>query len=284
MEIVSPHDPEARYSCKPGKAEWVGYKDHQTETCDTGGPNVIVHVTTTPAPEQDIAVLDRIHDALAARDLAPSEHLVDSGYVTPETIHRAATTHGIDLLGPVRVDPRAGEHPGFTKEDFQPNWQDRTLTCPRGATSPPWHPTVADGHKRISVLFPRAACRACEDRLKCTGNTGGRGRQILLMPQHLQEIQTRVRLDQQTDPWRQRYAMRAGCEATVSETVRAHGLRHCRYRGLARTHVQHVLTAAGTNIIRLSECHPPGTAPPRNPRPATPFQRLCRNISTTKPS
>ncbi|MFE5371153.1 transposase [Streptomyces mirabilis] len=34
----------------------------------------------------------------------------------------------------------------------------------------------------------------------------------------------------------------------------AHGLRHCRYRGLAKTHVQHVLTAAGTNIVRLSDC------------------------------
>ncbi|WP_461123102.1 transposase [Saccharothrix stipae] len=42
-------------------------------------------------------------------------------------------------------------------------------------------------------------------------------------------------------------ALRAG--ATVSEAVRAQGLRHCRYRGLAKTHVQHVLTAAGTNRI-----------------------------------
>ncbi|PAU48727.1 hypothetical protein CK936_11815 [Streptomyces albireticuli] len=41
--------------------------------------------------------------------------------------------------------------------------------------------------------------------------------------------------------------MRAGSEATVSETVHAHGLRHCRYRGLAKTHVQHVLIAAGAN-------------------------------------
>ncbi|WP_213089985.1 transposase, partial [Streptomyces umbrinus] len=34
--------------------------------------------------------------------------------------------------------------------------------------------------------------------------------------------------------------------------VHAHGLRRCRYRGMAKTHVQHVLTAAGTNLIRLS--------------------------------
>ena len=39
--------------------------------------------------------------------------------------------------------------------------------------------------------------------------------------------------------------MRAGCEATVSETAHAHGLRRCRYHGLAKTHVQHVLAKLG---------------------------------------
>ncbi|WP_373311019.1 transposase [Streptomyces alanosinicus] len=67
------------------------------------------------------------------------------------------------------------------------------------------------------------------------------------MPEAQQKIQTHVRRDQKTSNWQQRYAIRAGCEATASETVHAHGLRHCRYRGLAKTHVQHVLTAAGTN-------------------------------------
>jgi hypothetical protein len=39
------------------------------------------------------------------------------------------------------------------------------------------------------------------------------------MPQPLQEIQTRARIEQQTADWQGRYAIRAGCEATVSETV-----------------------------------------------------------------
>lgn len=116
------------------------------------------------------------------------------------------------------------------------------------------------------------ACRACPVRLQCTGNVDGKGRHVLLLPRPLQEIQTKARAEQQTAPWRQRYAMRAGCEATVSETVHAHGLRHCRYHGLAKTHVQHVLTAAGANLIRLSEY-----MPPQPQRPASHFQRLCQN-------
>ncbi|GIH21013.1 hypothetical protein Raf01_91850 [Rugosimonospora africana] len=256
LEIVSPHDAEARFSHKPGKIEWVGYKDHQTETCDDDRPRVIVHVVTTPAPQQDIDVLGRIHDDLTGRGLEPNEHLLDSGYVTPEVVHHAATRHAITVVGPVRLDPTAAESPGFTKEDFHINWEDKTLTCPQGTTSPPWKPTMADRKPRLSVLFRRSDCRGCSVRLQCTGNVDGKGRHILLLPQPLQEIQTRTRAQQKTLEWQKRYAMRAGAEATVSETVHAHGLRHCRYRGLAKTHIQHVLTAAGTNVIGLSQHSP----------------------------
>ncbi|MGW5610537.1 transposase [Streptomyces sp. NPDC003753] len=110
---------------------------------------------------------------------------------------------------------------------------------------------MGDGHPRLSVLFPREACRECDDRLKCTGNIDGKGRHIFLLPELQRKIQTQVRKDQKSSNWQRRYAIRAGCEATVSETVHAHGLRHCRYRGLAKTHVQHVLTAAG------GQHHPP---------------------------
>ncbi|MFJ3794376.1 transposase [Kitasatospora sp. NPDC090091] len=236
-------------------------------------------MATTPAPEQDIDTLEQIHADLAARDLAPAEHLVDGGYTSPATIHRARNEYGIDLAGPVRLAPTARALPGFNKEDFQPNWEEKALTCPNGATSPPWKPTLADGRPRLSVLFPRATCRACEDRPKCTGNVDGKGRHILLLPQPLQEIQNRVRKEQNTRPWQDRYAMRAGCEATVSETVHAHGLRNCRYRGTAKTHVQHVLTAAGTNIIRLSRHRPGDGSADHLASPTTRFRHLCQQLS-----
>ncbi|WP_411144777.1 hypothetical protein [Streptomyces sp. x-80] len=102
MEIVTPHDSEARFVHRPGKTAWVGYKDHQTETCDAG-PKVIVHVAIQTAPEQDISMVEEIHHALAERDLLPAEHLVDAGYTTSAAIHQAATVYGSTLLGPVRL-------------------------------------------------------------------------------------------------------------------------------------------------------------------------------------
>ncbi|MFD9823067.1 transposase [Streptomyces violascens] len=41
--------------------------------------------------------------------------------------------------------------------------------------------------------------------------------------------------EQATDAWHDRYATRAGVEGTISQAVRAFGLRRCRYRGLAKT-------------------------------------------------
>jgi hypothetical protein len=137
---------------------------------------------------------------------------------------------------------------------------------------------MADQKARLSVLFRRADCRSCNTRRQCTGNVDGKGRHLLLLPEPLQKIQSEARARQKTPEWKRAYDLRAGAESTVSETVRAHGLRHCRYRGLAKTHVQHVLTAAGTNIVRISQ-HRPG----RNRRSRTPLQQLFQPETARTP-
>jgi IS5 family transposase len=48
------------------------------------------------------------------------------------------------------------------------------------------------------------------------------------------------------------HARRAGIEGTISQGVRAFGLRRSRYRGLAKTHLQHVATAAAIDLERLA--------------------------------
>jgi transposase len=47
------------------------------------------------------------------------------------------------------------------------------------------------------------------------------------------------------------YAQRVGVEGTLSQGVRAFGLRRARYRGLARTHLQHIATAVARNAGRI---------------------------------
>jgi transposase len=47
------------------------------------------------------------------------------------------------------------------------------------------------------------------------------------------------------------YKQRAGIEGTLSQGIRAMGLRHTRYRGLEKTNLQHVATAAAINVGRV---------------------------------
>lgn len=55
-----------------------------------------------------------------------------------------------------------------------------------------------------------------------------------------------------SDEGYRRYARRAGIEGTISQAVRAFEARQSRYRGLAKTHLQQLATAAAINLDRLA--------------------------------
>jgi len=60
-----------------------------------------------------------------------------------------------------------------------------------------------------------------------------------------------ARTRQQTPEFKREYALRAGIEATISQGVRAFGLRRSRYCGEAKTHLQHLGIAAAINLVRV---------------------------------
>jgi hypothetical protein len=161
---------------------------------------------------------------------------------------------------------------GFAKSAFTIDWDRRQAICPRGQTSRSWGQLRIDGHDYIQVRLDSATFLTCPDRPQCT-TSATRPRALALLPtRELHEVQTRDRLDQQTKDWQQRYAIRAGNEATLSQNIRARGLRRSRYRGLARTHVQHVLTALACNLTRVAEWI---AEPTTNRRRSTRFHALC---------
>ncbi len=61
-----------------------------------------------------------------------------------------------------------------------------------------------------------------------------------------------LRKRQTTEEFRKSYAARAGIESTHAQAIKRCGLRYARYRGLAKTQLQHVLTAAAINMVRIA--------------------------------
>lgn len=255
--VVTPHDPGVRIGQKRGHT-WWGDKVHVTETIaeppdpDATGPadpadqvRFITDVTTSSSSSGDGQALGEIREHLTAGDLLPGEQVVDSGYVSGKHLAESEAA-GVDLIGPPLADTSKN---GFKLADFTIDRAAQCAICPAGQRSAKWSPRVErDGSASIQIRFPDAACAACPLRPQCTTSTRGRN---LSLSEHYERLVAR-RAEAQTPAFRARLKTRAGIEATLSELVRAHGLRRHRYRGDAKRHAEHLLKAAACNLKRLA--------------------------------
>lgn len=250
--IHSPYDVEARYSAKRS-TEWVGYKVTLTETCDDDLPHVITNVETTLAVEQDVSLTDRVHHSLATKQLLPTDHLMDAGFIDAELLVQAQDDYGITICGPVKKDARWQAHSedGFVLSDFQIDWEKRTVVCPQGKVSRAWSQQSNAYYTLVNqIKFKPSDCNPCPVRYRCTRSKRG-PRYLGLLPQRHHEALQQARKDQKTAEFWKKYAKRSGIEGTISQGVRAFDLRCTRYIGLAKTTLQMVVTAVGINIYRL---------------------------------
>jgi transposase len=252
--IASPYDPEARYSTKRD-VQWVGYKVHLTETCDEGHPHLITQVMTTPATTPDGVMGLTIQQDLAQRDLLPSSHLLDSGYVDAELLVTAQTEHQIDVVGPTfgSYSRQRLEGQGYDLSAFVLDWEAKQARCPQGQTSVKWTPgRDVSGAPVVRIRFDTATCRACPARQACTWAKNA-PRQLTVRPQAQHEAIQAARQRQETAEFKAQYARRAGIEGTHAQGIRRCGLRQSRYLGLGKVHLQHLATAVALNIVRLGE-------------------------------
>lgn len=249
--IESPYDADARYASKRS-TEWTGYKVHLTETCEPERPHLITQVQTVAAPEADFQQTSAIQEALCEKGMQPQSHLVDAGY--PDAQHLVSSQQrGIQLVGPVRPDRQwqASRQTGYAQADFVVDWQAQRVHCPQGKQSVRWVPDHSQHNGDfIQVSFAKADCAACSVRSQCTRAKEG-PRHLALLPQAEYEALQEARRFQQTEEFKQLYKKRAGVEGTISQTVRVAGLRQARYRGIEKLRVQHLLTAAAINVVRL---------------------------------
>jgi len=285
IRISSPYDLDARWGVKRDTF-WLGYKLHISETCDDppacscGGravrgavaghdeagpgesghekgcpslvhPNLITHVATTDATVTDNQMTTPIHHALAARHLSPGRSYLDSGYLSADLVIQWAA-RGVALIGPLLGDTsaqaRAGA--GYARADFTIDYDTRTVTCPQGATSATWTPCSQAGKDAIVVTFATSVCAPCPVRELCT-TSSKRRRQLTIWPRELAEAQAAGRAAEHNISWQADYARRAGVEGTMNQVVAITGSRRSRYRGLAKTHLEHVYAAVALNLLRL---------------------------------
>lgn len=250
--ICSPYDPEAHFSDQRS-ITWTGYQVHLTETCDPDTVQLVVHTETCHSMMPDVASTAEIHHQLAEKALLPAEHFIDAGYNDAALLVSSAQQYGIALKGPVRenVSWQAKAKPGYELTHFQIRWDEQQVICPQGKISTKWRPGQDSfGHPMVALKFSRSDCKQCPARTVCTRSLPA-PRFIVLHPREQHEALYAARERINTVEGKTQYQARAGIEGTLSQGVRAFGLRRTRYRGLGKTSLQHVTTAAAINIKRV---------------------------------
>lgn len=244
--LVSPHDPEARWS-KKRDTEWRGYKMHVTETVeDDPAGRFITDICAVTATEDDSETTGVIQQRLVAQDVPPEQHYVDQGYTSGANLAQSQA-RGIELVGPVG-DDTAGKPAGYRQSDFRLDFATQQARCPQGQVAPKWYPRPqADGYLGAEIQF-RDRCNDCPVQAQCA--PGKNGRTLKVNPYHALLAQRRA--EQHTPAFKHRMHRRAAIEGTISELTRTHGARRARYRGQSKVHLQMLFIGAAVNLKRAA--------------------------------
>jgi len=244
--LPSPHDPDATYSGHKGK----GYSVQVAETCGADNDTqIITHVSVTDACQSDAQAALPVLADLEERGLRPAELVADTSYGGTENV-LAATTAGTELVSPVAGSSEPTRTvTALRAVDFEVA-ADGTARCPAGQAAQAQRRAGHRGHGLV-LSFAPASCDACPLRAYCPARWQARTATYgIRIDPYACALASRRRA-QSHPSFRERYAIRAGIEATNSELKRGHGLGRLRVRGRPRVRLVAYLKALGCNLKRM---------------------------------
>jgi len=245
--LQSAYDPDASYGHKGS-----GYSAHITETCNNpDSPEIITDYEVHGAARSDVGKVPDVLDRLENTPMMPDTLYADGGYLsvpsTPKILDK-----GVEILSPVNRGPLGDEVMGRDRFEFDSNGAVRC--CPAGY-APIDHRILSNNttDKTLHAIFDGDQCRQCSKLEQCPVRAPNH-RKKGCSPRETRgnfrlEITAALLLrdtmfaEQQKDEWKERYKIRSGVEATMSELKRL-GMGRLRVRGLSR-----VLCAVACKVI-----------------------------------
>ena len=258
--LQSPYDPDASYGHK-GK----GYSAHITETCNNKGKcEIITDYEVHGAARSDKAKATDIVGRLESADLKPKTLYADGGYPSaPSALE--VVEKGIEFVAPVDRARLAEDVMG--RDQFEFDKDGFIVHCPQNH-KPVDHRMRSSNNKKgssLHAIFDGDTCRACNKLYQCpvrapnNRQSGCNLRQtkgvfrLEITPQL--RLRDQMYADQQTDEWKQRYKIRSGIEATMSELKRGHGMGKLRVRRAAKVSFAVACKVIACNIKRWAKAH-----------------------------
>jgi hypothetical protein len=258
--VISTVDPEARHGHKTSARGFDGYKGHLAADPDSE----IVTATTVTAGntgDADAAACLLADLREEPREAGPSQaggaRVPDPGQVPDPA--PTATAYGDAAYGKgevleeleaagieakFKVQPPVNSGGRFTKDAFDIDLEQQTVTCPNGVAAPIGRDARGDGAARFG-----AACASCPLTAQCTTAAGGR---TISVSRHEERL-ARARANSADPAWQADYrATRPKIERKIAHLMRRrHGGRRARMRGREKIAADFSLLAAAVNIARL---------------------------------
>ncbi len=247
--LQNPSDPDAGYDAHKGQ----GFKVQVMETySDEPDPDqkaqtldLITYIEVAAADQHDANALLPAIESTQERGLGPGEVLADSHYGGDDKI-AAADELGVEVVAPAMPGGKKAGQLGL--DDFELNEAGEALRCPAGHA--PIKKQSYPKKGRHSMGFEPETCRACPHADHCPVEPGKK--YFYLRYTNKEARLARRRALERTAAFRERYRMRAGVEATMSDLDRLTNLKRLRVRGMKAVRFCANLKATGVNIFRAT--------------------------------
>jgi Transposase DDE domain/Transposase domain (DUF772) len=265
--VISTVDPEARHGHKTVARGFDGYKGHIAADPDSE----IITATEVSAGNQGDAqsaadlVADLLPDTSGPADTDTPDDAAagadadldgdpeqDDDQARPGVYGDAAygaadfleTLNNADIEAKVKTQPATNAGGRFTKDAFDIDLDNDTVTCPNEVVAPIRRNSAGDGTASFG-----AACAGCPLAAQCTTSKTGRK---VAVSRH-EGLLARARADNTDPAWRADYrATRPKIERKLAHLMRRrHGGRQARMRGRTKIAADFSLLAAAVNLARL---------------------------------
>jgi hypothetical protein len=258
--LQSPYDPDASYGHKGS-----GYSAHITETCNNKDkPEIITDYEVHGAARSDIAKMIPAIKRLESAGLKPDTLFADGGYPSVPSALKVIEKN-IDFIAPVNRSRMPDYVMG--RDQFEFNSEGYVIKCPM-AHSPIDHRILSANNstsRSLHAIFDGDICRSCSILDQCpvrAPNHRDRGcNHKETVGDFRLEITPELRLrdqmfsNQQTTEWKDRYKIRSGIEATMSELKRSHGFSKLRVRRQVKVCFAVACKVIACNIKRWAKAH-----------------------------
>lgn len=272
--VISTVDPQARHGHKTAARGFDGYKGHVGIDPDS---EIITATTVSAGNAGDASVAedliadlldegpgdsaaaesldnsaageDDADDSVAGEGLADSEAAEESAVVYGDNAYGTGPMHerleqaGIESKCKTQQPANCGGR--FSKNEFDIDLEQDSVTCPAGNTAPIRRGTNGAGSASFGP-----ACAGCPLRDQCTTAAAGRTISVGVHEQQLAAARAR----QQHPDWVSDYrATRPKVERKIGHLMRRkHGGRRARVRGQVKAAADFALLAAAVNLARLA--------------------------------